>query len=223
MSKTEVGSSVIRTVHHSCVEGRLIQVHHAVDSGGENKFGIHVNNRHSRCLNYGFSISKCFNANNLQLGDGLSFQGRQQPPSTEKAVLNNSQALQDVVAGRKKEKTHAYDQDLPHTQSRKNRPMASVHHNVVCLERTLLFPLTGSSPVLPARTSAGAEVLAGGSLPVNKKQRRSLRRWARAIGYPSSTGPRGDPSPSSIRKRKKKKAVWSHLNLSIADKAFNFC
>lgn len=112
MSKSEVGSSVIRTVLHSCVEGRLIQVHHAVDSRGEKKFGINGNKRHSRCLNYGFSLSKCFNAKNLQLGDGLSFQGRQQPPSTEEAVLNNSQALQDVVAGRKKEKTHTYDQDL---------------------------------------------------------------------------------------------------------------
>lgn len=126
MSKSEVGSSVIRTILHSCVEGRLIQVHHAVDSRGGKKFGIHGNKRHSRCLNYGFSLSKCFNANNLQLGDGLSFQGRQQPPSTEEAVLNNSQALQDVVAGRKKEKTHTYDQDLSHPCSRKDRPTSSV-------------------------------------------------------------------------------------------------
>lgn len=38
-------SSVIRTVFHSSVEGRLVQVDHAVDSGVERKFGIHSTNR----------------------------------------------------------------------------------------------------------------------------------------------------------------------------------
>lgn len=38
-------SSVIRTVFHPSVEGRLVQVHHAVDSGVERKFGIHWTHR----------------------------------------------------------------------------------------------------------------------------------------------------------------------------------
>lgn len=108
----------------------------------------------------------------------------------------------------------------------KQQTESSAKQNVVCSEMTLLLLLTGSSPALPAQTSEGAEVLAGGSHPVNKKQRRSLQRWARAIGYPSSTGPQDDPSPSYIRQRLKKTAHlthWSHLNRRIAGKAFRFC
>lgn len=44
--------------------------------------------------------------------------------------------------------------------------------------------------------SEGAEVQAGGSGPVNKKQRRSPQHWAHATGYPNSTGPQADPSPA---------------------------
>lgn len=85
-----------------------------------------------------------------------------------------------------------------------NRPTFSLHQNVVFFDRTLLCLLTGSSPALPARTSAAVQVLAGESLPVNRKQRSSLLRWARAIGYPGSTGPRGDPSPSLGYKKRER-------------------
>lgn len=65
------------------------------------------------------------------------------------------------------------------------------------------FRLTGSSPALPVQISEGAEVLAGESGPVNKKRMLSLQHWARAIGYPSSTGLQDDPSPSGHSDRKK--------------------
>lgn len=68
----------------------------------------------------------------------------------------------------------------------------SRHHNII-LD---LFLLTCSCPALPVQTSEGAEVQAGGSGPVNKKQRRSPQHWAHATGYPNSTGPQADPSPT---------------------------
>lgn len=59
------------------------------------------------CFNY----FQEFQSNSLQLGDGLSFQWRQQPSGSEEAVLDNSQALQDVIAGRRmtKNKTQTYN------------------------------------------------------------------------------------------------------------------
>lgn len=62
--------------------------------------------------------------------------------------------------------------------------------------QTEFFFLTYSCPVLPEQISEGAEVQAGESGPVNKKQRRSLPRWERATGYPSSRGLQADPSPA---------------------------
>lgn len=55
---------------------------------------------------------------------------------------------------------------------------------------------TCSYPVLPVQISEGAEVQAGGSRPVNKKQRRSLQHWVHATGCPNSTDPQADPSPA---------------------------
>lgn len=46
-------------------------------------------------------LSKRVKLQNSQLRDGFSFQWREQPSSTEEAVLNDGQALQDVIPGRK--------------------------------------------------------------------------------------------------------------------------
>ena len=67
----------------------------------------------------------------------------------------------------------------------------------------LVPPLTCSCPAPPVQISEGAEVPAGGSGPVNKKQRTSPQHWARATGYPDSKGLQADPSPSWDKHNKK--------------------
>lgn len=77
------------------MEGGLVQVHHAADSSVESSEFTKLSDTQLLLI-----LLKGVKLCNLQLGDGLSLQWRQQPSGSEEAVLNNSQALQDVVAAR---------------------------------------------------------------------------------------------------------------------------
>lgn len=149
------------------------------------------------------ALSLVLVCNYLQFRNGLSFQRRHQTPSSQEAVLNDSETLQHVISAKY---SITYEicrwiwAEIREKQKQKQWPRP---HSEV-------FLLTCSCPALPAQVSEGAAAQAAGSGPVDKKQRTSPQHWARATVYPGSRGLQADPSPRWDRMSRIVEACWKY-------------